>query len=57
MKTDPLIFLKRIEAYGFRIKLIDEAKKRISFLQPEKLVEMCVKSKNGKGFVNLFLEK
>jgi len=55
--TDALDLLKRLENYGFKIKLINETDKCISYWLPEKIVEMCKNSENGKGFVNLLLEK
>jgi len=57
MGTNALDLLKRIESYGFEIGLIDETNKCISYLQPEKIVEMCKNSKNGMHYVNLLLEK
>ncbi|MFA6636820.1 MAG: FkbM family methyltransferase [Candidatus Omnitrophota bacterium] len=54
--TDALGLLKKIESYGFRVSVIDEKLKSLRCLSPYKIVEECVRSKNGKGFVNLLLE-
>jgi len=55
--TDGLDLLKGLESYGFKIGLIDETNKCISYLLPEKIVAMCEKSQHGRGHVNLLLEK
>ena len=57
MGTDALYLLKRLKNYGFKIGLVDETNKCISYLLSEKIVEMCKNSKNGMGHVNLLLEK
>ena len=57
MGTEALDLLGKIEDYGFGIGLIDENNKHISSLPSEKIVEMCINSGNGRGFVNLLLEK
>lgn len=57
MGTDALGLLKRLENYGFKIGLINEVDKCISYWLPEKIVEICKNSKNGKGDANLLLEK
>lgn len=54
--TDALDLLKRIENYRFKIGLIDEVNKCIRYLPPEKIIEKCKNSKNGKGSFNLLLE-
>ena len=57
MGTEALDLLGKIEDYGFGIGLIDENNKHISSLPSEKIVAMCINSGNGRGFVNLLLEK
>ena len=55
MGTDALGLLKRLEDSGFRVELIDEEYKSIGYLPPERIVEMCNGSRNGRSFVNLLL--
>ncbi len=57
MGTDALGLLKKMENQGFVIKFIDEGNKCVSSLPPEKIIEMCMRLKNGNGSVNLLLEK
>jgi len=54
--TDPLKLLHKLQNYGFKIKLIDGANHCIKYVKPMKIVEIC-KKKDGKGYVNLLLEK
>ncbi|MCX6811322.1 MAG: FkbM family methyltransferase [Candidatus Berkelbacteria bacterium] len=55
--TDALNLLKRLKKYGFKIGLINETNKCINYLLPEKIVGMCKNSQNGRGYVDLLLEK
>jgi len=58
MKTDALGLLRRIESYGFKIGLIDETNKCVSYLVLEQIVNICINlQKNGRGHVSLLLGK
>lgn len=57
MGTDALDLLKKLENYGYKIGLLDETNKCVNYLLPEKIIEMCKNLRDGKGFVNLLLEK
>jgi FkbM family methyltransferase len=55
--TDASVLLKKIESYGFKIRIIDETNKRISSLLSKNIIDMCKSMSNGRGYVNLLLEK
>lgn len=57
MGTDAPGLLRKMENLGFNIKFIDESNKCVSSLPAEKIIAMCMRLKNGKGSVNLLLEK
>jgi len=55
--TDPLELLHRLQNYGFKIRLIDEANRCLRQIEIKKIMEICEKTKGGKGSINLLLEK
>ena len=54
---DPLKLLHQLRNYGFNIKYIDEIKQCVNPIRIMKILDICENEKNGKGNVNLFLEK
>jgi hypothetical protein len=55
--TDPLQFLKKLQNYGFSIKVIDETNQSIKNMDFIELINSCESTNNGWGFFNLILEK
>lgn len=55
--TDPLGLLNKIQSHGFKVELIDETSGYIRTIEATKIVEMCENAMNGRGYVNLLLEK
>ncbi len=57
LNTEPLELLRRLEFYGFKIFLINPKKRVLQSLTKKEIIDLCEKTKDGKGFVNLLLEK
>jgi hypothetical protein len=55
--TNPLQLLKKLEDYGFIIKVIDETNQSIRDMDFVELIKACENNNNGWGFYNLLLEK
>ena len=55
--TDPLKFLHKLQNYSFKIKYIDEINQCIKPIKIMKIIEICETTKDGKGFVDLLLQK
>lgn len=55
--TDPLGLLYKLQSYGFEIKPIDKTDRYTMDMGVKKIIEMCENRMNGKGHVNLLLEK
>jgi FkbM family methyltransferase len=50
--TDPLNLLNTLRNYGFKLKLLDGTD-----IDVAKIINMCNGTSDGRGYVNLFLEK
>jgi FkbM family methyltransferase len=55
--TEPLQLLKKLQNYGFNIKVIDETSQSIKDMEFVELIKVCESADNGWGYFNLLLEK
>ncbi|MBU0662571.1 FkbM family methyltransferase [Candidatus Micrarchaeota archaeon] len=55
--TDPLQMLEKMRGFGFKLKYIDAENKKLTLMPAGKIIEICGGMLEGKGAVNLLLEK
>lgn len=55
--TDPLELLNKLQGYGFTVQRITATSPFLERVDPVAVIAMCENNKQGRGFINLFLEK
>lgn len=57
MGTDPLVLLKRVEAAGFDLHIVDQRSKNLKKSAPEKIIGISQNRPEGMGWCNLWITK